>query len=131
MREILNLTQHVATADQVAAGVFDPHPEQAAQIQRLLTFDELPSREEIKRRATALAQFAKGERATVVMIGGAPWLMAELVDAMDCCDIEAVYAFSRREATEITRPDGTVEKRQIFRHAGFVTLWRHSRIAAD
>ena len=39
---IFNLTQHPATPEQLAAEVFDPTPEQRAEIVQLLTFDELP-----------------------------------------------------------------------------------------
>jgi hypothetical protein len=32
----------------------------------------------------------------------------------------ALYAFSRRETVDTTLPDGRVEKKAIFKHAGWV-----------
>lgn len=128
MREILNLTQHVATADQVAAGVIDPDPADAEKIRALLTFDVLPSQNEVLDRARALAAIAKAQGVGAAMIGGAPWLMHDLQHALNDQDIEPAYAFSVRESAEVARPDGCVEKRQVFRHVGFVRTWRHSRI---
>lgn len=59
--KIVNLTQHAGTAEQLAAGVADLGAT-SLELKRLLTFDSLPTREEIEARAA--------------MIGGAPFLMA-------------------------------------------------------
>lgn len=117
---ILNLTQHAATEEQVAAGVYDPTPEQRAQICALLTFENLPDEGELRRRAAKIAVIAIKEKVFVAMIGGAPWFMAPLERALETAGVMPWYAFSRRESVETTLPDGSVKKTQVFRHAGFV-----------
>ena len=138
---IVNMTQHPATPEQIAAGVFDPTPEQRAEIVALLTFDTLPEKGEIENRAeelalTALAILAARERSlshveqerlmergTVTyfaMIGGAPYLMPHLENEMVGAGVNPLYAFSTRESVEETLPDGSVKKTAVFRHKGFV-----------
>ena len=41
--KILNLTQHIATPEQQAQGVFEPSPQDKADIKRLLTLEGCPS----------------------------------------------------------------------------------------
>ena len=122
---ILNLTQHPATPEQREAGVSDLPDELRKQLVGLLTFDLLPSREEIEDRAEALALLADSllpeEGNPAAMIGGAPYLMAALEAALRNQRIRPLYAFSRRESVEQTLPDGTIRKTSIFRHAGFIT----------
>lgn len=121
---IINLTQHPATADQIAVGVVDLPADQRARLCALLTFDALPKREEIEDAAEQIALLAdailpeEGDHAA--MIGGAPWLMAPLERALLEQRIRPVYAFSVRESVEQTLPDGSVMKVNVFRHAGFV-----------
>jgi len=138
---IINLTQHPATPEQVAAGVFDMPPSLRGDLSALLTFDAPPSAEEIHARAHDIAIMAAmlasgadraeevdgtvadndtGAFALQAMIGGAPYLMAPLETALRENGIEPVYAFSIRESVEQSQPDGTVRKVNIFRHAGFV-----------
>ena len=124
---ILNLTQHVATQAQLDAGVVEPDARDKAEIQRLLTFDRLPSSDEVEYRARALMNIASNqidgqERVVVdaVMLGGAPFLMAALHDWALEAGIKPLYAFSVRESVESTEPDGSVIKRNVFRHLGFV-----------
>jgi len=121
---ILNLIQHVATQDQLDAGVSEPSAVDKAKIQRLLTFDVLPTSAEVDYRAWTLMNIAnnQGEGPTVdaVMLGGAPFLMAELHTWALEAGIKPLYAFSVRESVESTEPDGSVIKRNVFRHLGFV-----------
>ncbi len=116
--QILNLTQHVATADQIAAGVVEPADKQL--VQALITFDDLPGELEIKAKAQSLAQMARGDGFDAVMIGGAPFFMAPLQDALQERGIKVLYAFSVRESRDEKLPDGSVKKTQVFRHAGWV-----------
>ena len=136
----MNLTQHQATLDQINDGVKDLPPEVKNQLASLLTFDDLPSREEIHQRAELIAEIAAitatdlasegldddaanaaGDPVGVkAMIGGAPWLMPSLQDSLSIRGIESVYAFSVREIAEIAEADGSVVKKAVFRHRGFV-----------
>jgi len=118
--QILNLTQHPATPEQIAAGVYDAAGEVAAEIRSLLTFDDIPTREELASRAVALATLANLDGCEAAMLGGAPYLMGPLEAALREQDVQPLYAFSRRESVEEVMPDGSVRKTAVFRHAGFV-----------
>ncbi len=117
---ILNLTQHPATAEQVAAGVVDLPAEPRAFLQRLLTFTALPSRREVDQRAEQIAALVEPATCKQVMIGGAPYLMAPLERHLEALGIEPLYAYSERVSIEEPQPDGTVRKVNTFRHAGWV-----------
>ena len=125
--KILNLTQHLSTEEQVEAGVIEP--ESKEYIQKLLTFDEIPSKQEIRKRARQLAGYAKltfkGERGKA-MIGGAPFLMSELEYWLRNNKIEPVYAFSKRVSVE-KKVNGQIIKTNVFKHIGFVSPYKKKR----
>lgn len=83
VQKILNLTQNVATPEQIEAGVFEPIYYKT-EIQALLTFDEIPSKLEMEARARRIMTFAHIEVSiqktpcTKVMIQGAPYFMSYL-----------------------------------------------------
>jgi len=125
---IVNLTQHPATPEQIAGGVVDLTPAQRGVVSRWLTFDETPTRRQVKCRAALLAQAAANDSQEVgevghfdaAMIGGAPYLMRPMEEALLAQNIKPLYAFSRRESVETVAADGSVTKTNVFRHAGFV-----------
>lgn len=117
---ILNLTQHTATADQVAAGVVEPADKHL--VQALSTFDTLPDAQELRAKAVALAQMVAYDRFDTVMIGGAPFFMAPLEQALRERNIKILYAFSKRESVDEMQKDGSVKKTHVFKHAGFVEV---------
>ena len=117
---ILNLTQHNATEEQIAQGVVDLAPDLAANIRGMLNFNEIPTTEELFKRADAIAKIAEEEGATHAMIGGAPYFMSPLEGALLTHGITPLYAFSIRESQEVVQEDGSVRKVNIFRHIGFV-----------
>lgn len=119
---ILNLTQHMATPEQIAAGVVDLPQEDRKQAVELLNAAVLPSPFDILRRAEGLVEIAAkaGAHGGEVMIGGAPWLMATLECELRVHDMTPVYAFSVRESAEEVQADGSTKKVSVFRHAGFV-----------
>lgn len=121
---ILNLTQHPATSEQLEAGVIDLSAADRALLAQALTFQELPDHNTLEARACSIAMMAAGHSsgAKSAMIGGAPYFMEYLERALWEGGIRPLYAFSRRESVEQTRPDGSVEKINVFRHAGFVGL---------
>lgn len=131
---ILNLTQHPATPDQVADGVVDLTGDALLALKDALTFNHLPTIGEIRDRADWIAALAsdyitkKGLRPDVgrpeAMIGGAPFLMAPLERALLNRKIDPVYAFSQREVVEQIDDQGQVSKKSVFRHLGFITLYR-------
>ena len=121
---ILNLTQHNATADQIAVGVIEqPHP----AVKPLLNFNTLPTLAEIKLRASQIAAIAADEIALEnaerkAMIAGAPFFMSSLEEALKNVGITPVYAFSVRESVEVHNEDGSVSKQNVFKHLGFVEV---------
>ena len=127
---IVNLTQHPASAEQVAAGVVDLPSEAREALIALLTFPSIPDAEEILDRAHDIAELAcfnglggddeEDPFPSQAMIGGALWLMAPLSEELRLRSISPVFAFSVRDTEEVTQPDGSIRKTAVFRHAGFV-----------
>lgn len=116
---IVNLTQHPASSEQIAAGVVDLAGGAAAMLRTLLTFESAPTQREIYTRADQIAGLCKaGDE--LAMIGGALWLMEPLAHALRLKGIEPVFAFSVRETEEQAQADGSVRKVAMFRHTGFV-----------
>jgi hypothetical protein len=119
-QKIFNLTQHVATPDQLADGVIEPTPEVKKEIQALLTIEELPCHEFLLMRAIKLREIARVSGCSKVMIGGAPFLMSLLEHELKGACKMPVYSFSKREVEEQTQADGTVKKVAVFKHTGWV-----------
>ena len=120
MKKILNLTQHPATEDQAAEGVFEPANKQ--EIQKLLTFTEVPSSDVLHQRAARLAEIAKEHGVESAMIGGAPFFMSTLEKALNEVGVEPLYGFSLRTIVEETASNGEVKKTSVFVHAGWVRV---------
>lgn len=120
---IVNLTQHDASAEQIEAGVIDMVGKDLESIKALLTFQDLPSADEIDRRAQEITRLAKdalfGQPERKAMIGGALWLMAPLTFYLKAAGIIPVFAFSKRESVEKVI-DGKTVKTNVFKHVGFV-----------
>ena len=116
--KILNLTQHAATADQIAAGVVEPADK--VLVRDSLTFNELPCAGDLLHSADRLAKLAQASGHEAAMIGGAPFFMGPLERALAVAGVKVLYAFSVRESVDEKLPDGSVKKTQVFRHAGFV-----------
>lgn len=129
--EILNLTQHLATDSQLRAGVRDLLvDEDSSLLKSLLTFATAPTADEIRRRATAIAQLAVEHGYQFAMIGGAGYLMPALEQALLDAGVTPLHAFTVREVVETTAPDGNVIKTAVFKHGGWVTNYPLRRISA-
>ena len=119
---ILNLTQHLATRDQREVGVIDLPEDKQDTLRTMLTFTTIPPWGHVIQRADAIAALAR-EAAPYVktaMIGGAPFLMSPLARSLHYQGFRVFFAFSKRESVEEVQPDGSVVKRNVFRHIGFV-----------
>ena len=82
--------------------------------------EERDEAEAAEREAYAAFCAAEVERkATRVMIGGLPPLMAHLERALLQVGLTPCYARSERESVEETLADGSVRKVAVFRHLGF------------
>ena len=141
---ILNLTQHLATTEQIKAGVFEPRNK--AGIQEVLTFNSMPTAQEVICAAECLVAYAKSElfsyflsldsvandvtvdevkqlmAGAQIMIGGAPFLMASLEKALKAEGLCPVHAFSQRESVDVIMDNGNTSKTSVFRHLGFVIV---------
>ena len=143
MAIIVNLTQHQATPEQRRVGVFDLEGQELATLKELLTFVDLPSKEEIQTKAKAIAELAykaaecpacdriggycggscSGSRNWFrcgAMIGGAGYLIPALTEELKARGFEVLQSFTKREVVETTSPSGEVIKTAVFRHVGFV-----------
>jgi hypothetical protein len=118
LKMILNLTQHIAFHEQVSVGVIEPTDK--LNVQKLLTFDDLPSQEELRERASQLADAAAQAKVKAAMIGGAPFFMGHLERALKERGVRPLYAFSQRESVDEKQPDGSTKKVGVFRHIGWV-----------
>ena len=119
-QSILNLTQHLATPEQIEFGVFDLPDYARKSVSKLLTFDHLPENNELKHRAIAIVELVQSLDIEFenVMIGGAPFFMSTLEDVLSDYGIAFLYAFSVRQSVD--NPDGT--KTSVFKHLGFVDI---------
>lgn len=124
--KILNMTQHAPTHSQIEAGVIDPIKEKS-DIKSLLTFHELPTKEQLEERALLMRVMGvdliiKYSTDPIVLIGGAPWFMPYVEHEFATqTSIKCVYSFSQRQIIqEKVDGDTKVKKTIVFEHVGFV-----------
>ena len=125
---IMNLTQHPATDVQRVLGVVDMDGDDLIALRRALTFESIPTRDNIVARATRIVYLAcanrlvleRGDQPRAAMIGGAGYLMSALEARLSARGIEPLHAFTLREVIETTGADGAVTKTAVFRHAGWI-----------
>ena len=139
MNLIINLTQHSMTEEQYKYNdenlveiKFKPYNGTSVgspdYVKKLLNFNDMPSKKEIIGRAIALAAYASGLLSQAkndndklyALIGGAPYLMGPLEEALKQEGIQPLYAFSQRESVEAKGENGTVIKTAIFKHKGYI-----------
>ena len=148
-KEIINLTQHNATPEQITAGVIDASGLRKAAIATFLTFEKIPNKIVLNMRARALVDLALEwirereiaacgsdspchcldceasfdaymmEKRPEVMIGGAPYFMRPLENALRFAGFSPLYSFSVRKSQEQEK-EGKVIKIVVFKHLGFV-----------
>lgn len=133
-KRVLNLTQHVATQPQIDEGVIEPRTEVKEFIKELLSFDDIPSQKELEDRSHDLSLLAAMYDLyecddtdlelypDAVMLGGAPFFMGVLERWCMSQGLVVLYAFSQRESVDEVMPDGSVVKKAIFTHKGFVQV---------
>jgi hypothetical protein len=114
------LTQHAGSPDQSLDGLVEPSAEEKKGIVSLISFDDIPSSEEMGQRAEKLAEIVFENGCNAAMIGGAPYFQAPLERALVVKAIKPLYAFSKRESEDQIQPDGSVRKVAVFCHAGWV-----------
>lgn len=121
---VINLTQHIATYEQIVDGVVEPSNIAKEKINKYLTFNDLPTLHDLRKRASILTNIAKHEcikyQTNLVMIGGAPYIMGILEEALKLRGMLPVYSFSIKHVIEEIQEDGTIIKRTVFEHIGFI-----------
>ena len=124
--KIFNCTQHKATPEQIANGVVELREELREELKALLTFTAIPSEKEMQDRAYRIADLIGMSGGVVgvhaAMIGGAPFFMRPLEEELIEAGFNPVYAFSQRESVEQIQEDGSVLKKNVFKHIGFVKI---------
>ena len=117
----MNLTQHSLTAEQISGNeCFRIESVPGDVINDRLTFNEIPTVEEMAERALDISRIAAQHSVEAAVIGGAPYFMPFLEKALIKLDIIPLYSFSKRESIERKNPDGTVIKTSVFKHIGWV-----------
>jgi len=123
MEKILNLTQHKATNEQLQAGVVEPSDlTKKVIVSKYLTFTEIPSRDELRKRAYGLAELVVKMKYKQVMIGGANYFMSHLELALKEKGIQPLYSFTQRVTEEQVTENGEIIKTSVFKHLGFVEV---------
>ena len=132
----INLTQHELTQEQKEDAYwvrYDSYngTNSTIEVKRLLTFEFQPDTAEIQERAEKLAEIAEGiflqldpEGALPhkAMVGGAPYLMHPLEDALKERGIQPMYSFSQRVSIETINEKGEIIKTSTFKHVGWVEV---------
>lgn len=118
--QIINLTQHAFTPAQLE-GAVEVGTEVRNEIVDLITFIGCPTAEVIKGNASRLAEICRDMHASHAVIGGAPYFMGPLEQALRRAGIVPLYAFTERVAIEVTDPNtGEVVKTSRFNFAGWI-----------
>lgn len=123
---ILNLTQHEPTSEQ-----YDVVNWNHELVKELITFDDIPTKEEMVERANQIACIAvsfflnnpqAGDYFSApVMIGGAPFFMGVLESVLKENGLHPLYSFSKRVSMD-AYIDGKIVKKSEFKHIGWVRV---------
>lgn len=117
---IINLTQHNLTKEQLQ-GAAEVGNDVRDEVIKLITFSGLPTAGEIKGNASRLAEICRDMHASHAVIGGAPYFMGPLEQALRRVGVTPLYAFTERVAVEVTDPvTGEVTKTSKFNFAGWI-----------
>lgn len=117
---LINLTQHNLTAEQ-KQGAVEVGTDVRDEVIKLITFNGLPTAGEIKGNASRLAEICRDMHASHAVIGGAPYFMGPLEQALRRVGVTPLYAFTERVAVEVTNPEtGEVTKTSKFNFAGWI-----------
>lgn len=117
---LINLTQHNLTQEQLKDAV-EVGNDVRDEVVKLITFNGLPTAGKIKDNASRLAEICRDMHASHAVIGGAPYFMGPLEQALRKAGIVPLYAFTERVAVEVTDPNtGEVTKTSKFNFAGWI-----------
>lgn len=117
---ILNLTQHASTEDQLNAGVIDLQGDLKAALVAAITFPAVYSHDELVSRAKRVVGIVKDSQidAQHVMIGGMPSFMPVLQNTLQEAGYRVGYACTDRVSVDVPDGNGGVRKTSVFKHVG-------------
>jgi hypothetical protein len=121
MIKMLNLTQHPATPAQKEDGVVDLEGEELEYLRKCITFNTLPSLEQLEKNSIDLAKIAREKGYENVLIGGACYFMPVLDNTLKRFGIKPYYAYSKRNAVD-KMVDGKIITEYTFEHEGFLKV---------
>ena len=117
---IINLTQHAATEDQLNAGVLDLQGDLKAALVAAITFPPVYTHEELVSRAKRVLGICKDSQIDCghVMIGGMPSFMPVLQNVLQSAGYRVGYACTDRVSVDVPDGNGGVRKTSVFKHVG-------------
>lgn len=117
---IINLTQHAATEDQLVAGVVDLQGDLKAALVAAITFPPVYTHEELVHRAKRVVGIVKDAQidSSHVMIGGMPSFMPVLQNVLQAAGYRVGYACTDRVSVDVPDGNGGVRKTSVFKHVG-------------
>jgi len=117
---ILNLTQHAATEDQLNAGVIDLQGDLKTALVEAITFPAVYDHEELVSRAKRVVGIVRDSQVDCqhVMIGGMPSFMPVLQNVLQSAGYRVGYACTDRVSVDVPDGNGGVRKTSVFKHVG-------------
>lgn len=130
MKTLWNLTQHSLTEEQVDdfANMVGGDLQiinisgNDEDIKNLLTFNEAPTKAEMEERANKLLNNPRCGDKIYALIGGAGYFMSTLESVLKANDITPLYSFSKRQSVEEHQEDGSVVKKNVFKHVKYIEV---------
>lgn len=127
---LVNCTKHMSSDVIIPDGysglnftIIDPSPRDKERILELQDFNSgVPDFDDIKRRASAIAEIVARYGTKYAWVGGAGYLMSSLEAELKRRGINPVYSWSRRDYMEITDDKG-IKRLEMYReHGGWVVM---------
>lgn len=115
---VVNLTQHLSTPEQIKDGVFDLPEGLREKLVKALTFSAQYCREDLEAAAQEVVSIVKEIDCFRTMVGGMPSFMPVLEAALVKEGCAVGYARSERVSEDHVQPDGSVKKIAVFKHVG-------------
>ena len=112
--KILKCTNHRSTPKQLAMGIIDPSDNDGELLRNAITYDELPTLEQINRTCQTIVNLVKKYGCDAAMLGGAPFLAGYEEEALFRCGLSVAFAFTKRIVKEEVLQDGSVKKTSLF-----------------
>lgn len=120
---ILNITRHKTTEGQKLDNVVDLPEYIIDEINRLCTFQPLPTLQELRVCAEKVVDIIENLQypdVDGVMCGGAPYFNSILDKALISRGFVPHYPFTIRNYTRTTNPDGSINQQAVYKHMGLV-----------